>query len=131
MARALRLNRCLLSLSLAYNQIGDCGATSFAKVISKFELTHEEIVERRKLQSEKSESPVDYRRSVGKITINFKLIESFHSQCKMEEEGILETGRVVFDRKQIRKKGIRKNKEDPKQKNLVLFLLFDVINYTF
>ncbi|CAD5114272.1 DgyrCDS3414 [Dimorphilus gyrociliatus] len=63
LARALRLNRCLLSLSLAYNQIGDHGATAFANVISKFELTHEEIVERRKLQSEKSESPVDYRRS--------------------------------------------------------------------
>ncbi|XP_067217702.1 leucine-rich repeat-containing protein 71 [Chanodichthys erythropterus] len=48
-AQGLRLNRSLLCLSLSYNQIGDDGAACLAEVLGPFALTHEEIVERRKL----------------------------------------------------------------------------------
>ncbi|XP_009292320.1 leucine-rich repeat-containing protein 71 isoform X1 [Danio rerio] len=48
-AQGLRLNRSLLSLSLSYNHIGDNGAARLAEVLGPFALTHEEIVERRKL----------------------------------------------------------------------------------
>ncbi|XP_058608699.1 leucine-rich repeat-containing protein 71 isoform X2 [Onychostoma macrolepis] len=48
-AQGLRLNRSLLCLSLSYNQIGDNGAAHLAEVLGPFALTHEEIVERRKL----------------------------------------------------------------------------------
>ena len=47
------MNRNLLSLGLANNQIGDKGAQKLSDVLSKFILTHEEIIERRKLLSEK------------------------------------------------------------------------------
>ncbi|KAL3862655.1 hypothetical protein ACJMK2_008609 [Sinanodonta woodiana] len=52
-AQGLRMNRTLLSLSLANNQIGDKGASKLAEVLQKFPLTHEEVVERRKLLSDK------------------------------------------------------------------------------
>ncbi|XP_037549168.1 leucine-rich repeat-containing protein 71 [Nematolebias whitei] len=48
-ARGLRLNRTLLILSLANNQIGDSGAAPLAEILGEFPLTHEEVVERRKL----------------------------------------------------------------------------------
>lgn len=52
-ADGLRMNRTLLSLGLANNKVGDEGAKKLAEVLSSFVLTHEEIVERRKLISEK------------------------------------------------------------------------------
>ncbi|NXJ56805.1 LRC71 protein, partial [Spizaetus tyrannus] len=48
-AKGLRLNRSLLSLSLANNNIGDAGATRLAEVLGPFALTHSEVVERRRL----------------------------------------------------------------------------------
>uniref|UniRef100_A0A3B4ZCX8 Si:ch211-81a5.5 n=1 Tax=Stegastes partitus TaxID=144197 RepID=A0A3B4ZCX8_9TELE len=48
-AKGLRLNRALLFLSLSSNQIGDSGAAHLAAILGKFALTHEEVVERRKL----------------------------------------------------------------------------------
>lgn len=50
LADGLRLNRTLLVLNLAGNGIGDVGAKKLANVLSTFELTHEEVVERRRLQ---------------------------------------------------------------------------------
>jgi hypothetical protein len=47
----LRTNRALLSLSLANNNIGDEGARAFADVLSRFQMTHEEIVHRRNIIS--------------------------------------------------------------------------------
>ena len=46
LAQGLRMNRTLLCLGLANNKIGDVGANKFADVLSRFQLTHEEIVER-------------------------------------------------------------------------------------
>lgn len=51
LANGLRTNRTLLVLGLGGNLIGDAGAAKLAEVISRFQLTHEEIVERRKLLS--------------------------------------------------------------------------------
>ncbi len=51
LAVGLRMNRTLLTLGLAHNQITDEGAKKLAEVVSKFAMTHEEIVERRKLLS--------------------------------------------------------------------------------
>ncbi|XP_033098088.1 leucine-rich repeat-containing protein 71-like isoform X26 [Anneissia japonica] len=52
-AQGLRMNRALLSLSLANNNVSNEGAKRLAEVLSRFPLTHEEVVERRKLLSEK------------------------------------------------------------------------------
>ncbi|KAG7225499.1 hypothetical protein INR49_027494 [Caranx melampygus] len=55
-AQGLRLNRALLFLSLSNNQIGDSGAAHLAAILGKFSLTHEEVVERRKLLLEKTQA---------------------------------------------------------------------------
>ncbi|XP_008153847.2 leucine-rich repeat-containing protein 71 [Eptesicus fuscus] len=52
-ADGLRLNRSLLWLSLAHNRIQDKGALKLAEVLQPFELTHTEVVERRRLLLEK------------------------------------------------------------------------------
>ncbi|XP_052226638.1 leucine-rich repeat-containing protein 71-like isoform X33 [Dreissena polymorpha] len=53
-AQGLRLNRTLLSLSLASNHVGDQGVIKLSEVLSKFPLTHEEVVERRRQQSDRA-----------------------------------------------------------------------------
>uniref|UniRef100_A0A8C6WEJ0 Leucine-rich repeat-containing protein 71 n=1 Tax=Neogobius melanostomus TaxID=47308 RepID=A0A8C6WEJ0_9GOBI len=53
LAQGLRLNRALLYLSLTNNRIGDSGAAQFSEVLREFPLTHEEVVERRKLLFQK------------------------------------------------------------------------------
>nr|XP_046273519.1 leucine-rich repeat-containing protein 71 [Scatophagus argus] len=55
-AQGLRLNRTLLFLSLSNNHIGDSGAAHLATILGEFPLTHEEVVERRKLLLEKTQS---------------------------------------------------------------------------
>nr|XP_006824508.1 PREDICTED: leucine-rich repeat-containing protein 71-like [Saccoglossus kowalevskii] len=52
-ANGLRMNRVLLSLSLASNLIGDVGAKTLSETLSRFALSHEEVVERRKLIRDK------------------------------------------------------------------------------
>ncbi|XP_072303235.1 leucine-rich repeat-containing protein 71-like isoform X2 [Eucyclogobius newberryi] len=54
-AQGLRYNRALIYLSLANNQIGDSGAASLSKILPEFTLTHEEVVERRKMLAERIE----------------------------------------------------------------------------
>ncbi|XP_034747719.1 leucine-rich repeat-containing protein 71 isoform X1 [Etheostoma cragini] len=54
-AQGLRLNRALLFLSLSNNQIGDSGAAHLAAILGEFALTHEEVVERRKMLLERSQ----------------------------------------------------------------------------
>ncbi|KAK7508134.1 hypothetical protein BaRGS_00000373 [Batillaria attramentaria] len=50
-AEGLRTNRTLLTLSLANNKISDKGAAKLAESLSLFEMTREEIMERRRLIS--------------------------------------------------------------------------------
>ncbi|XP_052101940.1 leucine-rich repeat-containing protein 71-like isoform X11 [Mytilus californianus] len=71
LALGLRMNRNLMSLSLASNFIGDKGASKIAEILSRFPLTHEEVVERRKHFSEKdfperNKSPPGSRRDGSK-----------------------------------------------------------------
>ncbi|XP_077446703.1 leucine-rich repeat-containing protein 71 isoform X3 [Stigmatopora argus] len=69
-AKGLRFNRTLLFLTLSNNHIGDLGATQLAMVFGEIVLTHEEIVQRRKLLLEKmhsSTSAVDEHSSVAKM----------------------------------------------------------------
>uniref|UniRef100_A0A2C9LP74 Leucine-rich repeat-containing protein 71 n=1 Tax=Biomphalaria glabrata TaxID=6526 RepID=A0A2C9LP74_BIOGL len=54
LAEGLRMNRTLLSLTLMSNNIADKGSEKLAETLSRFPLTHEEIVERRKLLSDRS-----------------------------------------------------------------------------
>uniref|UniRef100_A0A674CJK0 Leucine rich repeat containing 71 n=1 Tax=Salmo trutta TaxID=8032 RepID=A0A674CJK0_SALTR len=55
-AQGLRLNRSLLCLSLANNHIGDTGASRLAEVLGPFSLTHDEVVERRRLLLRRDQS---------------------------------------------------------------------------
>ncbi|XP_062291396.1 leucine-rich repeat-containing protein 71 [Scomber scombrus] len=55
-AQGLRLNRALLLLSLSNNKIRDSGATHLAAILGEFALTHEEVVERRKLLLERMQA---------------------------------------------------------------------------
>ncbi|CAF0991291.1 unnamed protein product [Rotaria sordida] len=48
-ARSLKFNRTLLVLNLSSNDISDLGAQKFAEVLSKFPLTEDELIYRRKL----------------------------------------------------------------------------------
>ncbi|TMS18249.1 Leucine-rich repeat-containing protein 71 [Larimichthys crocea] len=54
-AKGLRFNCALLFLSLSNNQIGDSGAGHLAATLAEFALTHEEVVERRKLLLERTQ----------------------------------------------------------------------------
>lgn len=70
-ANGLRVNRTLMSLSLASNQIGDKGAVKLGEVLSRFPLSHEEVVERRKQKSsmgspDRNKSPPPSRRADSK-----------------------------------------------------------------
>ncbi|XP_056271412.1 leucine-rich repeat-containing protein 71 isoform X2 [Pseudoliparis swirei] len=55
-AQGLRYNRGLLVLSLGNNHIGDSGAAHLAAILGEFALTHEEVVERRKMLLERTHS---------------------------------------------------------------------------
>ncbi|XP_071501754.1 leucine-rich repeat-containing protein 71-like [Diadema antillarum] len=69
----LRMNRVVLSLSLACNELTDKAATYIGEVLSRFPLTHAEVVERRKVLSDKGspergsgKSPPPSRRAESK-----------------------------------------------------------------
>ncbi len=53
LAKGLRTNRTLLVLNLSGNQIGDLGACRLAETLSRFKMTHEEILRRRTIRKEK------------------------------------------------------------------------------
>ncbi|XP_029370669.1 leucine-rich repeat-containing protein 71 [Echeneis naucrates] len=55
-AQGLRLNCALRFLSLSNNRIGDSGAAHLSTILGEFALTHEEVVERRKLRLERMQS---------------------------------------------------------------------------
>ncbi|GFR80094.1 leucine-rich repeat-containing protein 71-like isoform X4 [Elysia marginata] len=53
LAGGLRMNRTLMALTLANNQIGDKGVAKLSEALSRFPLSHEEVVERRRLISDR------------------------------------------------------------------------------
>ncbi|RUS84468.1 hypothetical protein EGW08_007764 [Elysia chlorotica] len=71
LAGGLRMNRTLMSLTLTSNYIGDKGVARIAEALSRFPLTHEEVVERRRLMSDRgspdrNKSPPPSRRAESK-----------------------------------------------------------------
>ncbi|KAM9108045.1 leucine-rich repeat-containing protein 71 isoform 5-T5 [Megaptera novaeangliae] len=106
-ADGLRFNRSLLWLSLAHNRIQDKGALKLAEVLRPFELTHTEVVERRRLLLEKGSQ----ERSRSPST-------SRHGDSKTEREknqlmGVSSFAMVEKDKTQTTKtpKGLGKKKE--------------------
>lgn len=70
LAKALRYNRSLLSLSVACNNIGDEGCAALASsLLNTIKLTHEEIVERRRIVAARSMRSIEPRDS-GKAGSN-------------------------------------------------------------
>ncbi|XP_066895154.1 leucine-rich repeat-containing protein 71 isoform X10 [Kogia breviceps] len=106
-ADGLRLNRSLLWLSLAHNRIQDKGALKLAEVLRPFELTHTEVVERRRLLLEKGSQECSRSPSTSR-----------HGDSKTEREkyqlmGVSSFATVEKDKTQTMKtpKGLGKKKE--------------------
>ncbi|KAM6903843.1 leucine-rich repeat-containing protein 71 [Lycodopsis pacificus] len=94
-AQGLRFNRALRMLSLCNNQIGDSGAAQLAAILSEFALTHEEVVERRKMLLERTQSITakrDKKPAANKNNpkSNKKLSDIKLTQSKAGEPGELE-----------------------------------------
>ncbi|XP_077446701.1 leucine-rich repeat-containing protein 71 isoform X1 [Stigmatopora argus] len=95
-AKGLRFNRTLLFLTLSNNHIGDLGATQLAMVFGEIVLTHEEIVQRRKLLLEKMHSITDpsgvmqQHKDAPSSGINGKSIwRETRTICKRTQKGTL------------------------------------------
>ena len=51
LCQGLRLNRVLVALDLSGNQVGDAALVAFGELVTRFALTHEEVVQRRAMLS--------------------------------------------------------------------------------
>ncbi|XP_045310593.1 leucine-rich repeat-containing protein 71 isoform X11 [Leopardus geoffroyi] len=107
-ADGLRLNRALLWLSLAHNRIQDQGALKLAEVLRPFELTHTEVVERRRLLLEKgtqerSRSPSSSRPGDSKTDREKNLLLQVNSAALVEKTDKTQTTKTP--------KGLSKKKE--------------------
>ncbi|KAF7210932.1 transcript variant X3, partial [Nothobranchius furzeri] len=96
-AQGLRLNRTLLLLSLANNMIGDLGAAHLAAILVDFPLTHEEIVERRKLtlqrirarpQSDSVQSPVKVVSEMDHKDTSRKQLLTLRQRLEIQENNL-------------------------------------------
>lgn len=85
-ALGLRMNRTLMSLSLASNFIEDKGAAKLAEILSRFALTHEEVVERRKHFSEKDFPERNKSPSLSRRDTSKDRPASVRSQSHMEKD---------------------------------------------
>ncbi|XP_073903912.1 leucine-rich repeat-containing protein 71 isoform X7 [Castor canadensis] len=106
-ADGLRLNRSLLWLSLAHNRIQDKGALKLAEVLRPFELTHTEVVERRRLllekgSQERSRSPSSSRHGDSREKSQMIGVSSIALVDKPEKMQAMKTP-----------KGLSKKKEKP------------------
>ncbi|XP_071788272.1 leucine-rich repeat-containing protein 71-like isoform X16 [Asterias amurensis] len=108
-AKGLRMNRILLCLSLASNRITDKGAMKFGELLSRFPLTHEEVVERRKLLRDKG-SP---DRGSGKSPPPSRRAESKDRPGSVRSGSHLDKGDKKRD-KSSKKKDNKKDKDDGK-----------------
>ncbi|XP_038058508.1 leucine-rich repeat-containing protein 71-like isoform X30 [Patiria miniata] len=105
--KGLRMNRVLLCLSLASNKITDKGAVKFGELLSRFPLTHEEVVERRKLLSDKG-SP---DRGTGKSPPPSRRAESKDRPGSVRSGSHLDKGDKKRD-KSSKKKDSKKDKDE-------------------
>ncbi|XP_073078038.1 leucine-rich repeat-containing protein 71 isoform X2 [Manis javanica] len=109
-ADGLRLNRSLLWLSLAHNRIQDKGALKLAEVLRPFELTHTEVVERRRLLLEKGTPERSRSPSTSRLG------DSKSDREKSQTGGLSSVSLVdKTDKTQVVKaaKGLGKKKEKP------------------
>ncbi|KAG5444427.1 Leucine-rich repeat-containing protein 71 [Clonorchis sinensis] len=90
-AQALRTNRTLNMLSLSDNDIHDTGANALAEVVSQYFLTHEEVVQRRMLQSARQQiqpQPVPQGPTTGKRSKRSSPIaDTKEASEKVQEQG--------------------------------------------
>ncbi|XP_033624562.1 leucine-rich repeat-containing protein 71-like isoform X3 [Asterias rubens] len=121
-AKGLRMNRILLCLSLASNRITDKGAMKFGELLSRFPLTHEEVVERRKLLRDKG-SP---DRGSGKSPPPSRRAESKDRPGSVRSGSHLDKGDKKRDKSSKKKdnKHEKKNdKEDDKKGNKTVAIM--------
>jgi len=86
-ADALRLNRALLVLNLAGNGIGDAGATRLADVLASFELSHDEVVERRRLNYARRLRATSSHASGAKLSTAGRRASSAHHRGGARKRG--------------------------------------------
>ncbi|CAL1530498.1 unnamed protein product [Lymnaea stagnalis] len=115
LAQGLRMNRTLVSLVLMNNNIGNKGAEKLAEALSRFPLTHEETVERRKLMSEKNslegKSPTPSRRAESKDRPGS--VRSNTTQDKTKQKPSAKKKDTKRDSKE-ESKTVKKDKEETK-----------------
>ncbi|XP_047384476.1 leucine-rich repeat-containing protein 71 isoform X3 [Sciurus carolinensis] len=109
-ADGLRLNRSLLWLSLAHNRIQDKGALKLAEVLRPFELTHTEVVERRRLllekgSQERSRSPSSSRHGDFKMDRDKSQMLGMSTAALADKPDKMQTMKAP--------KGLSKKKEKP------------------
>ncbi|XP_078591308.1 leucine-rich repeat-containing protein 71-like isoform X4 [Branchiostoma floridae x Branchiostoma japonicum] len=107
-ANGLRMNRTLLVLSIANNAIGDEAAKKFGEVLSRFALTHEEVVERRKVLSEKG-AP-DVRRSPISRRAESRDRPGSQSSRSQLDKSMAKSGRASSKAKKDKKEDDKKGK---------------------
>ncbi|XP_011676721.1 leucine-rich repeat-containing protein 71 isoform X8 [Strongylocentrotus purpuratus] len=105
----LRMNRVLLSLSLASNELTDKAAIYAGEILSRFPLTHTEVVERRKALSDKG-SP---ERGSGKSPPPSRRAESKDRPGSVKSGSHLDKTDKKRDKSSKRKDG-KKEKEEEK-----------------
>ncbi|KAM6168245.1 leucine-rich repeat-containing protein 71 [Erethizon dorsatum] len=107
LADGLRLNRSLLWLSLAHNCIQDKGALRLAEVLRPFELTHPEVVERRRLLLEKA------AQERSRSPTSFRQVDAKTEREKPQMGGISSVALVEKMQSMKTLKGLIKKKEKP------------------
>ncbi|XP_003475449.1 leucine-rich repeat-containing protein 71 isoform X4 [Cavia porcellus] len=115
LADGLRLNRSLLWLSLAHNRIQDKGALKLAEVLRPFELTHPEVVERRRLLLEKaaqdrSRSPTSSRQADTKTEREKPQIGGISSVALVEKMQSMKTLKGLAKKKEKLGEVVKKEK---------------------
>jgi len=103
LAVGLRMNRTLLSLNLGSNLIEDAGCSKLAESLTRFALTHKEVVQRRHLLSKKpTDEPSSPVRGLASINSS-------------QRPPSVKSGYARDDRKNRSDKGTAKKKDGPQK----------------
>lgn len=109
------MNRTLMSLTLTSNKVGDKGVAKISEALSRFPLSHEEVVERRKLISdrgspERNKSPPPSRRAESKDRPGS--VRSMTTQDKTKQKPSAKKKDVKGRDAKEETKTVKKDKED-------------------
>ncbi|XP_076457339.1 leucine-rich repeat-containing protein 71-like [Babylonia areolata] len=88
LATSLRFNRYLVALNLASNRVGDEGAAQLSGALSQFPLTHEQLVRRRQLLSERLEKENICPRTSPRPTSSNHNQRAFRTGKDKEKDGL-------------------------------------------